>query len=113
MDSLIRWHEDRASCTIGTHHYLYGGRGSLGVAPIMGFYLSGSVTLLGAPLFEGCLSNRGFSPFCGPERGLRNRERIGTLDSGGIVPLLSDLGTIGTHSTRTLSSVIISPLQLL
>ena len=49
---------------------------------------------------RGVSAIRGFSPFCGPERGLRNRERIGTLDSGGKVPLLSDLGTIGTHSTQ-------------
>ena len=41
MDSLIRWHEDLASCTIGTHHYLYGGRGSLGVAPIFGVFSFG------------------------------------------------------------------------
>ena len=66
----------------------------------MGFSLLGSVALLGTPLYRGVSAIGGFSPFCGPERGLRNRERIGTLDSGGKVPLLSDLGTIGTHSTQ-------------
>ena len=69
LAALIRWHEDLASCTIGTHQYLDGGRGSLVVAPIMGFSLSGSVALLGAPLYRGVSAIGGFSPFCGPERG--------------------------------------------
>ena len=66
----------------------------------MGFSLLGSVALLGAPLFRGVSAIGGFSPLSGPERGPRNRERIGTLDSGGIVPLPSDPGTIGTHATQ-------------